>query len=57
MEVDRCFGSGRIALAGLAPILAVQAAAADASPATTTRSPKTIMTPDVVETRIGKLAR
>jgi hypothetical protein len=45
----------RIGLAGLAPILAAHVAAADATPGYNHEIPKTIMTPDVVETRIGKL--
>jgi len=49
------FHWGRIALAGLAPILAAYVAAADATPGYNHEIPKKIMTPDVVETRIGKL--
>jgi hypothetical protein len=44
-----------VALAGLGPILAGQIAAAEATPGYNHEIPKKIMTPDVVETRIGKL--
>jgi hypothetical protein len=45
----------RVVLAGLAPILTVQMAAAEPTPGYNHEIPKQIMTPDVVETRIGKL--
>ena len=49
------FQWGRIGLAGLAPILAAHLAAADPTPGYNHEIPKEIVTPDIVETRIGKL--
>jgi hypothetical protein len=45
----------RIGFAGFVPILAAHGAAADATPGYNHEIPKKIMTPDIIETRIGKL--